>query len=83
MKTTLVKSFSILLLSIFSWGCATPPHVAEKIHQEAIIHQGYLRLAPRLSREDLIRIVEADAKAWVTLDIIVNDGVAPVISSQD
>lgn len=62
-------------------GCGTPTYVIDKIHQEAVIHEGYLRHVDSLSKEKLVEILEADAEAWAALDAVVNPSdIAAVVS---
>ena len=89
MKHIYNNLFSMPILLIWLAGCGTPSYVAEKIHKEAVIHEGYLRHLNEhpsaddpdaISREKLIEIIEADAEAWAALDDIVNAEVAEISS---
>jgi hypothetical protein len=89
MKITVRMKQIALAAVLVLTACVTPSEVKEKISLEAAVHQGYLRLESQgASREDLAKMLKASAKAWATLDQVVNDAgaregdadVAPVTS---
>lgn len=76
----MIRKLSVLAVALMLAGCVTPPEVKEKVQLEVAIHEGYgriIRTKPDLSKEDLIKMVEASKRGWQGLDHLVNDGPAP------